>query len=183
MPGPGFPPPSPADLPIPGESNAESYNISTLPCLSADVIAQLATALVAALNKRLGTNYKYNSATVKNIAENVTLNVDVLPGAIGNVPVTTTIQSQTEPTSCTFHSQEVCKQFPYSIRDQGLQVPGVVDNTAHIMYGTDPAGTAITAIRVHGDVGGTGNLGAILAHALNWAIEQTRNGACIAKFD
>ena len=49
------------------------------------------------------------------------------------------------------------------------------DNSLHIMYSTNKAGTQMTAIRFHGD------RWPWLIHAINYLEE--RNTGCIAKFD
>jgi RHS repeat-associated protein len=165
--------------------------VSTLPCLSDQAIAALAQTLMNVLNRVLGTHYSYNSATVWNVTEGVTLNVDVTGRAMGDVPVPQNLPdgAKTGATSCIFHP-DACSQFPNSIRlkiDPKLDVPSsgaptsFPDDWAHIMYGTDASGQ-INAIRIHGDVGSTKGL-ALLSHIINFLVEQTGNGGCIEKFD
>ena len=180
--------------PTPTANNGAQGNtlVSSLNCLSDQAIAALAQTLMNVLNRVLGTHYKYDTATVWNVTEGVTLNIDVIGQSMGNVPVPQNLPAGaiTEPTSCTFHP-DACSEFPNSIRlniDPKLDVPSsgaplpFPDDWGHIMYGTDASGTQITAIRIHGDVGASKGLAA-LAHAITFLIEQTQNGRCIEKFD
>jgi RHS repeat-associated protein len=168
--------------------------LGSLPCLSDAAIAALAQTLVNALNRTLGTQYKYNNATVSNGVEGVTLNIDILnqPGESSlNVPVPQNLPpgSETGNTSCNFHPG-ICHVYSKSIRtplDPSDVVPVTgapaganppwPDNSIHIMYGTNAAGQ-MTRIRFHGD------RWPWLAHAITFLREQVTTGCTTpAKFD